>query len=69
LFINEVKTKRGRKMKLKKEPSQDENSSIIFLPDDNAKIAEYAYYRAENRGFEPGYELEDWYEAEREFMQ
>ena len=56
-------------MKVKKESSQDENSSIIFLPDDNAKIAEYAYYRAENRGFEPGYELEDWYEAEREFMQ
>ncbi|MGZ5050916.1 MAG: DUF2934 domain-containing protein [Methylobacter sp.] len=31
------------------------------------KIAESAYYKAENRGFEPGHELEDWLEAEREF--
>ena len=29
-------------------------------------IAEAAYYRAERRGFEPGYELEDWYGAERD---
>lgn len=27
-------------------------------------IAEAAYYRAEQRGFEPGAELEDWLEAE-----
>jgi hypothetical protein len=27
-------------------------------------IAEAAYYCAENRGFEPGHELEDWLEAE-----
>ena len=31
-----------------------------------AMIAEAAYYRAERRGFEPGYELEDWYGAERD---
>ncbi len=29
-------------------------------------IAEAAYYRAEHRGFEPGYELDDWYSAERD---
>lgn len=29
-------------------------------------IAESAYYRAERRGFQPGYELEDWYAAEQE---
>ena len=29
-------------------------------------IAEAAYYRAQRRGFEPGYELEDWVEAEAE---
>jgi Protein of unknown function (DUF2934) len=29
-------------------------------------IAEVAYYRAEKRGFEPGYELEDWLAAEQE---
>jgi hypothetical protein len=30
-------------------------------------IAEIAYFRALNRGFEPGRELEDWFEAEAEF--
>lgn len=29
-------------------------------------IAEAAYFRAEKRGFEPGYELMDWVEAEQE---
>jgi len=29
-------------------------------------IAEAAYYRAERRGFEPGYEIEDWLAAEAE---
>ncbi len=32
----------------------------------NAMIAEAAYYRAERRGFESGFELEDWLEAEAE---
>ena len=27
-------------------------------------IAEAAYYRAQARGFAPGYELEDWLQAE-----
>ncbi len=29
-------------------------------------IAESAYYRAEQRGFLPGYEMEDWLAAERD---
>ncbi|HKY02834.1 MAG TPA: DUF2934 domain-containing protein [Burkholderiales bacterium] len=29
-------------------------------------ISEAAYYRAEKRGFEPGYEMEDWIAAEIE---
>jgi hypothetical protein len=28
------------------------------------QIAEVAYYRAQQRGFSPGYELEDWLAAE-----
>ena len=40
----------------------------INLPDCYTKIAEIAFYRAENRGFEPGHELDDWTAAEREFM-
>lgn len=31
-------------------------------------IAEAAYYRAKQRNFEPGHELEDWVEAESEVM-
>jgi Protein of unknown function (DUF2934) len=29
-------------------------------------ISEAAYYRAKQRGFEPGHELEDWIQAEAE---
>ena len=32
-------------------------------------IAEAAYRRAQQRGFEPGHELEDWFAAERELME
>jgi hypothetical protein len=36
-----------------------------MLPVDREKwIAEAAYYRAEKRGFAPGYALEDWLAAE-----
>ena len=30
------------------------------------RIAEAAYYRAQRRGFSPGYEEEDWLAAEQE---
>lgn len=42
--------------------------AIINLPDFNTKIAEIAYYKAEDRCFEPGHELNDWLEAERELL-
>lgn len=32
----------------------------------HSMIAEAAYHRAERRGFEPGYELDDWLAAEKE---
>jgi hypothetical protein len=32
----------------------------------NRMIAEAAYYRAEQRGFDPGHELDDWLAAEYE---
>lgn len=35
-------------------------------PDPTALIAEAAYFKAERRGFEPGYEMADWLEAEKE---
>lgn len=31
-----------------------------------SRIAEAAYYRAEKRGFAPGWEMEDWLAAEKE---
>ncbi|HYN11551.1 MAG TPA: DUF2934 domain-containing protein [Burkholderiales bacterium] len=31
-------------------------------------VAEAAYHRAKERGFAPGYELQDWIEAEAEVM-
>ena len=37
------------------------------VPSDLSKvIAEAAYYRAQQRGFAPGHELDDWIEAEAE---
>jgi hypothetical protein len=45
--------------------NSDQDSSTIYLPDRDAKIAELAYFKAESRGFEPGYELQDWIEAEQ----
>ncbi|MCO6427421.1 DUF2934 domain-containing protein [Nitrosomonas communis] len=34
-----------------------------------ARIAVSAYYKAQARGFEPGYELDDWLAAEAEEKQ
>ena len=31
-------------------------------------VAEAAYYKAEQRGFAPGYEVADWLAAERELL-
>jgi len=36
--------------------------------DTRRRIAEAAYFRAKERNFEPGHELEDWVEAETEVM-
>ena len=43
--------------------------NVALLLNRNTRIAEYAYYKSESRGFEPGHELEDWLEAERKFEQ
>lgn len=43
-----------------------DHSLIEVDPERHVKIAEAAYYRAEKRGFEPGLEDQDWFEAERE---
>ena len=38
----------------------------INIPDCYTKIAELAFYKAENRGFKPGHEFDDWIKAEQE---
>lgn len=41
------------------------------IPDQETlkRIAEVAYYRAQHRGFSPGYEVEDWLAAEAQIKQ
>lgn len=55
----------GKKSQREEKPMREET---IYLPDYNARISDLAYYRAQNRGFEPGHEMEDWFEAELEFL-
>ena len=57
-------------LKTKNKVNSDSETSddTIFLPDRDARIAELAYYKAKSRNFEPGHELEDWLEAEQEFI-
>jgi hypothetical protein len=46
-----------------------ENASAAPAPPKSREtvIAELAYFRALERGFAPGHETEDWFEAEAEF--
>jgi hypothetical protein len=41
-------------------------SSQSIVPGRHERIAELAYYRAEQRGFAPGLELQDWLSAEQD---
>lgn len=48
-------------------PAPTGNARAHITADELKKlIAEAAYYRAKQRGFEPGFELQDWVEAEAE---
>jgi hypothetical protein len=48
-----------------KTPAGDARAGVS--PDEIRKlISEAAYYRAKQRGFVPGHELEDWIQAEAE---
>ena len=49
-------------------PEIEVSSDAINLPDRDARISELAYLKAEKRGFVPGHELEDWLEAESEYL-
>jgi hypothetical protein len=53
-------------MKAEHESLYDAYSPSIDLDEFREMVAVNAFYRAERRGFEDGYELEDWLEAEQE---
>jgi Protein of unknown function (DUF2934) len=65
-----VNVKKTTTRKVAKNPantSMPDISSINISPEERWKmIAITAYHKAENRGFEPGGELQDWVEAEQE---
>ena len=57
----------------KKKSEGNVNQKISTIDDDymdgqQHKIAVAAYYKAENRKFVPGQELNDWLEAEHDIM-
>jgi hypothetical protein len=54
---------------MKPESTFGGNAQAEVSPEELRKlISEAAYFRAKQRGFAPGYELEDWIEAEAEVM-
>ena len=44
----------------------DTPTAILNAQEREQAIATAAYYRAQARDFEPGFEMDDWLEAERE---
>jgi hypothetical protein len=42
--------------------------SHLLNPEEQAGIAQLAYYKAESRDFAPGNEMRDWLEAEQEYL-
>ena len=44
------------------------SDAVTKQPDFSATIAERAYFKAQQRGFVPGHELEDWLAAEQELI-
>ena len=56
----------GGEMKTEDKLLYDTDNREIDVDEFRELVAKNAYYRAEKRGFEDGYELEDWLEAEQE---
>ena len=48
------------------ENMSEHETSIIHIPITDEMIAVAAYYKAQKRGFIPGFEMEDWVEAKKE---
>jgi hypothetical protein len=61
-------TKPGTKAPASPAPATSGARADISNNDVRRQIAEAAYLRAKERGFEPGHEVQDWVEAESEVM-
>jgi len=61
--MNISKTKETKKYAI-----NPENIVIIQMPYFDDGISRLAFFKAEKRGFVPGYELDDWLEAEQEYI-
>ena len=48
------------------QPADEIQDETQEMDEVQRRIAVAAYYRAEQRGFEPGHELEDWIAAEKD---
>jgi hypothetical protein len=60
---------RAAASKTAKSPVLDNEARAEISPEELRKlISEAAYYRAKQRGFTPGHELEDWIPAEAEVI-
>jgi hypothetical protein len=54
-----------KKVSKKKTASAKKSSPLISPRERYEMIATMAFYRAEQRNFEPGHDVEDWLECER----
>ncbi|SEQ91046.1 Protein of unknown function [Nitrosomonas sp. Nm51] len=57
---------KSSKRKLTDGGNAAEEESQPDIENQNSRVAVSAYYKAQARGFEPGYELDDWLAAEVE---
>jgi hypothetical protein len=57
---NSTGTNQDRRAATASEPGQ---AMLLAIPREQL-ISEAAYYKAEQRGFQPGSEMADWFEAE-----
>lgn len=60
---------KARRRTAKSRSGSSSAKSSHQTPDRHASIARAAYFRSQHRGFQPGYEVEDWLAAEAEVDQ
>lgn len=54
----------GKAIMMEKKPATTAEGAVPMAQDQQERIALAAYYKAEQRGFESGHEMEDWLAAE-----